>query len=78
MFIGRVRMGPIDRDIPRPDHLPSELFPLQKAYWEKQMLGSSLGLGHLFKYPYAFYGLINLAEDSDIKQRCLAAASYIF
>ncbi len=78
MFIGRIRMGPAERDIPRSDHLPSELFPLQKAYWEQRMNDSSLGLGHLFKYPYAFYGLMKLAEDSDLRTQCLANAYNIF
>ncbi len=78
MFIGRIRIGPGDRDIPRPDHLPSELFPLQKAYWEQNLNDSSLSIGHIFKYPYAFYGLMKLVKNGDIKQRCLAAANYIF
>jgi hypothetical protein len=30
-------------------------------------------MGHMFKYPYGFYGLLNLASDADLKRRCLAA-----
>ena len=78
MFIGRIRMEPNERSIPIVDHLPSELFPLQKAYWEQNMNDSSLGLGHIFKYPSAFYGLMNLAKNSDLKKQCLASAYNIF
>ena len=33
-----------------------------------------VGIGHCLKYPYGFYGLMALAEDDELKQRCLASA----
>jgi len=77
LYVKRIRMGPLETDKPRPEHPPSELVPLQRAYWENRKSGP-VGIGHVFKYPYGFYGLIDLAPDADLKRRCMQAAYHIF
>ena len=76
-YVKRARMGPKDRDIVRPEHEPCAQRPLERAYWEQRRTGD-VGIGHCFKYPYGFYGLIALAQDADLKQRCLAEAYRVF
>lgn len=76
-YLKRLRMGPGERDKSRPEHAPSDLRPLQAAYWEKRGV-ENVGIGHCFKYPYGFYGIIKLAEDSALKQQALGWAFRIF
>lgn len=77
LYIKRIRMGPLDIDKPRPEHPASELRPCQTAYWEGRS-NEPVGLGHVFKYPYGFCGLTALAQDADLKQRCVQVADHIF
>ena len=70
-------MGPLERDIARPEHSPSGHQPLSRAYWQ-ECRTQDVGIGHCFKYPYGFYGLTALADDADLKARCLAEAYRIF
>jgi len=76
IYIRRICLGPLSSDKPRQEHSPTALFPLNKAYW-KQRRGD-WNLGHVMKYPYGFYGLMKLAKDEDVKERCLGAAYRIF
>jgi hypothetical protein len=76
IYVKRIRMGPLETDKPRPEHPPSDLYPPQRSYW-KQREAPSIGLGHLFKYPYGFYGLLGLARDALLKRRCMQAAYHI-
>jgi hypothetical protein len=76
-YVNRIRMGPLETDIPRPEHPKQPLRPLERAYWERRKDGP-LALGHLFKYPYAYYGLMALAQDAELQGRCNAAAYRIF
>ena len=73
LYIKRIRMGPLDTDTPRAEHSVSERLAHQRAYWEGRRSGS-VGIGHVFKYPYGFCGLLALAADADLRQRCMAAA----
>jgi len=73
LYIKRIRMGPLDTDKPRAEHPVSELLPHQREYWDRRRSGS-VGIGHVFKYPYGFYGLLALAEDAGLKQRSMASA----
>jgi hypothetical protein len=77
LYIKRIRMGPLETDKPRREHEVSDLHPQQRVYWEHRRT-RSVEIGHLFKYPYGFYGLMQLAEDSDLKRRCAEAAYHIF
>ena len=76
-YIKRIRMGPLETDKPRPEHPLSDLHPHQRAYWEHRRT-RPVEIGHLFKYPYGFYGLMQLAEDHNLKDRYKAAAYHIF
>ena len=74
MYIRRLRLGPIDpeTDYPHPEQSPIDVFPTQKAYWEQRR--GDWDLGHAIKYPYGFYGLMELAQNADIKERSWSAA----
>ena len=76
LYIKRIRMGPLETDKPRPEHPPSDLRPQQRAYWEKRA-GQSIGIGHCFKYPYGFYGLLGLVQDAQLERQCMQAAYHI-
>jgi hypothetical protein len=76
LYIQRIRMGPLETDVPRPEHPPSSLFPRQRAYWE-QRANRPVGIGHLFKYPYGFYGLMDLAQDARLKEQCRRVAYHV-
>ncbi|MEZ5540436.1 MAG: hypothetical protein R3F42_00110 [Pseudomonadota bacterium] len=77
MYIHTLRRGPRPTDRRIPDHPPATLTPLDHAYWaqRRNVLSS---LGHVFKYPWSFYSLLSRLDDTDLKQRCLAAAHLIF
>lgn len=77
LYVTRTRMGPLDTDKPRPEHGQTELRPLEHAYWE-QREGKDVGIGHCYKYPYGFYGLMGLARDPDLKQRYLDECYRLF
>ena len=72
-YIARTRMGPLETDKPRAEHAASPLRPLEAEYWRRRP-PESVSLGHCFKYPYGFYGLMHLAGDGELRQRCLAEA----
>ena len=76
-YVKRTRMGPLERDLPRPERPPSELRPLGRAYWEARK-AQDVNIGHCFKYPYGFYGLLALARNDETKQSCLAEGYRIF
>lgn len=76
-YIKRIRRGPLDTDKLRPEHPVSALRPHERAYWEERQT-KSLALGHVFKYPYAFYGLMALTDNALLKAQCTKAAYHIF
>jgi hypothetical protein len=76
IYIKRIRLGPLETDRPRPEHPPSDLRPHQRAYWEKRA-EQPIGIGHCFKYPYGFYGLLGLVHDQRLKRQCVQAAYHI-
>ncbi|MDF1515305.1 MAG: hypothetical protein P1S60_15965 [Anaerolineae bacterium] len=77
LYIKRIRMGPLETDKPRPEHPQSVLLPVQREYWQ-QRVDKSLNLGHSIKYPYGFYGLVDLARDETLINQCLDKAYHIF
>jgi len=77
MYIKTIRGGPGETDRHIPDHSPFSLTPLDYGYWA-QRNPVRPGLGHAFKYPYSFYNLLPGLNDTDLKQRCLAAGYKIF
>ena len=77
LYIKRIRLGPLDTDKPRPEHPPSELLPHEVGYWRVRS-SRGVGIGHLFKYPYGFYGWVDHLQDTDLRRRCKQAAYHIF
>ena len=71
-YIGRIRMGPRQIDIPRPEHSPASFAPIDSAGWVPSR--GDWQIGHAVKYPYAFYGLMKLVGDEGLKLACLAQA----
>jgi len=77
LYIKRLRMGPLETDIPRPEHKLNLLHPHQQVYWEGRR-AQSLNLGHSIKYPYGFYGLQALTENRVLVQQCFDGGYHIF
>jgi hypothetical protein len=76
-YVHRIRRGPQETDKPRPEHAEISLRPHEHAYWQERQ-SRPLSLGHVFKYPYGFYGLMTLTDDLDLKARCMGEAYRIF
>jgi hypothetical protein len=71
------RRGP-EPDAKRyPDHRPSKLRPTDTAYWE-QHGDRSFGIGHVFKYPYSYYNLMQRVDDPALKRDWEAKAYHVF
>jgi hypothetical protein len=77
LYIKRIRMGPLETDRPRPEHPVSEILPHQRFYWETRK-SRPVGIGHVFKYPYGYYGLIDHVQDAGLRRRCAKAAYHVF
>ena len=77
LYVKRTRMGPLATDKPRPEHAPMNDCPMDRTYWERRSR-QQLGLGHCFKYPYGFYGLMAMARDAGLERRCVAESYRIF
>lgn len=76
-YVTVTRMGPQADDRKIKDHAQSPLRPNSAEYWQ-QRGDKSLGLGHVFKYPYAYYDLLTRANDPQLKQELDAKAWQIF
>ena len=76
LYLKRIRLGPLETDVPRPEHPQSDLLPQQREYWA-QRATKSVGIGHVFKYPYGFYGLMALARDARLKEQCMQVAYHV-
>jgi hypothetical protein len=76
-FVARIRSGPDSKDLERAEREPFDERPLQGAYWEMRRR-ERVGLGHVFKYPYGFYGLLSRAADADLARRCTDLAFRVF
>ena len=60
------------------DHAFSKLRPEDKDYWQKRG-DKPLGLGHVFKYPYAYYDFLARADDPELEKgtRCKSLADLL-
>jgi hypothetical protein len=76
-YVARARSGPDANDREHAEREPFDERPLEGAYWKTRRRGA-VGLGHCFKYPYGFYGLLSRAEDADLERRCSEVAFRIF
>jgi len=76
-YVTVTRLGPGPDAKPRPDHKPSDLRPNTAAYWAKRG-DHSVGIGHLFKYPYSYYDLLGRARDHRLEQAWDVKAYHLF
>lgn len=76
-YVTVTRQGPQAADRPIKDHAYSALRPNQESYWQ-QRRENSLGIGHVFKYPYAYYDLLARAQDPQLQQQLEAKAWELF
>ena len=76
-YVTVTRRGPEPDAKRRPDHKPSNLRPTDPAYWEKRG-DNTMGIGHVFKYPYAYYDLQRRAGDPELRRAFDAKAYHLF
>lgn len=76
-YVTVTRMGPQASDRKIKDHQPSKLRPDDTEYWQKRG-DKTLGLGHVFKYPYAYYDLLARAKDQNLEKEFDAKAWQLF
>ncbi|QDS94591.1 hypothetical protein FF011L_33700 [Roseimaritima multifibrata] len=76
-YVTVTRKGPQPGDRKIKDHSPSQLRPDESKYWQ-QRGDKSLGIGHVFKYPYAYYDLLARAEDAELEKELDSKAWQIF
>ena len=76
-YVTVTRRGPQPGDRKIKDHKFSDLRPDDAQYWQDRG-DKTLGLGHVFKYPYAYYDLIARAEAPEIEREFDAKAWQLF
>lgn len=64
-YVTVTRQGPAPDDRRISDHKKSPLRPRDRKYWE-QRGDRSVGIGHVFKYPYSYYDLLRRANDPEL------------
>lgn len=75
IYLKRIRSGPQEIDIPRPETV-TDLFPLQQQYWASR--AGDWKLGHIIKYPYGFYFWLDQIQDEGKREMYSQAAASIF
>ena len=76
-YVTVTRMGPQQGDRKIKDHPVSRLRPNQAEYWKKRG-DKTLGIGHVFKYPYAYYDLLQRANSPELEKQFEAKAWQVF
>ena len=76
-YVTVTRMGPQPGDREFKDHKFSKLRPNDAEYWRKRG-DKTLGIGHVFKYPYAYYELLTRANDPDLAEGFESKAWHLF
>ncbi|TWT60508.1 hypothetical protein [Rubinisphaera italica] len=76
-YVTVTRLGPDADSRLIPDHKPSKLRPSESEYWERRG-DKSVGIGHVFKYPYGYYDLVRRADDPELAARLDAKAYHLF
>lgn len=66
-YVTVTRTGPQPGDRKINDHQFSKLRPDDAEYWQKRG-DKTLGIGHVFKYPYAYYDLLARAKDPELEK----------
>lgn len=65
-YVTVTRQGPKPGDRKIRDHKRTKLRPRDAEYWKRRG-DKTLGLGHVFKYPYAYYDLLARANDPKLQ-----------
>jgi hypothetical protein len=76
-YVTVTRMGPQADDRKIKDHAVSKLRPSDAEYWRTRG-DKTLGIGHVFKYPYAYYDLLTRAQDPELERELDAKAWQLF
>ena len=76
-YVTVTRKGPQPGDRKIDDHKFSQLRPDQSEYWRKRG-EKTLGIGHVFKYPYAYYDLLARANDPELEKEFESKAWQLF
>ena len=76
-YITTTRNGPEKSARRIRDHQQTPLRPTDVAYWN-QRGDKTLGLGHVFKYPYSYYDLLARADDPALAREWNAKAWHVF
>ncbi|MEZ6136277.1 MAG: hypothetical protein R3C53_15385 [Pirellulaceae bacterium] len=76
-YVTVTRSGPQAGDRKIKDHSETPLRPNDTQYWLKRG-EKTLGIGHVFKYPYAYYDLLARANDPDLERELDAKAWQLF
>ena len=76
-YVTVTRTGPQPGDRKIADHRFSKLRPNEAEYW-KQRGDKTLGIGHVFKYPYAYYELVARANSPELVQEFESKAWNLF
>ncbi len=66
-YVTVTRLGPQAGDRKIKDHQVNQLRPVDANYWQ-QRGDKTLGIGHVFKYPYAYYDLLARANDPALQR----------
>ena len=76
-YVTVVRRGP-EPDAKRiADHKPTHLRPHDTAYWQ-QRGNHAVDIGHVFKYPYSYYNLLQRANSTELNQAWEEKAYHLF
>lgn len=76
-YVTVTRMGPQPDDRKISEHGFSKLRPDEVEYWQKRG-EKTLGIGHVFKYPYAYYDLLSRANSPEIQAEFESKAWRLF
>lgn len=76
-YVTVTRLGPDSESRKIKDHPPSQLRPNELSYWQRRG-DKTLGIGHVFKYPYGYYGLLDMCKDDELAKAVDAKAYHIF
>lgn len=76
-YVTVTRLGPKPDDRRYKEHPPSDLRPNGADYWRRRG-DKTLGIGHVFKYPYSYYELLRAADDPALQREWEGKAHRIF
>lgn len=76
-YVTVTRKGPESGARKIKDHQFTKLRPDDVEYWKKRG-DKTIGIGHVFKYPYAYYDLLRRANDADLAKQFDEKAWHLF